>query len=287
MKDASDGITGCSDVGKTFSPVPMDNVCLENGPGGSLGLDKDCDADKSSPETTNTWGDFESFTEFTPQSEQLLCEDGSLDENTFVTTIPDDGEGCTDQTDGEPQWDAFNLGNESRQECERIFRLSFPAVPVEDPNEDVKSLEELLMSSDEQNLSKLIKTRLWLECEPLWQSADGTSTKSACEWPHSKGCRDLMMLLGPTAENSSADGGKTDDALTDIPQLTVNESIAPPAGNKYLIQTKLDVAPGSKSGHIFSYQLVLKKSQNDLSLPFLTFTGKKSFFSTNQLRFNF
>ncbi|XP_075699652.1 uncharacterized protein CLBA1-like [Rhinoderma darwinii] len=273
MKDGSEVITGCNDDGKTL-PVPstMDRVCSENGPGGSLGLNKDCDEEK----TTNTWGDFESFNEFTPQSEQILYEDGPLH---------GDGEDCTDQTDGD-QWDAFNLGNENRQECERIFRSSFPAVPIEDTNPDVKSLQELLTSSDEENMAKLIKTRLWLECDPSGQRGDGWSTKSGCEWQNSKGCKDLVLMLGSAAEKSSEDRRKTNDALTDIEQRYCNES-TPPAGNKYLIQTKLDVASGSKNGHTFSYQLVLKQSPSDVSLPFLTFLGKRSFFSSNQLRFNF
>ncbi|XP_069806634.1 LOW QUALITY PROTEIN: uncharacterized protein CLBA1 [Dendropsophus ebraccatus] len=284
MKDGSDVIAGCSDDGSCLPvPSPLDNDFIENGPSGSLGPHKDCDTDKAPCEATNTWGDFESFNEFTPPSEQLLYEDEPLDEKSLVKTVPD-GMGCTDQTDGEEQWDAFNLGNENRQECERIFRLSFPVVPVEDTNEDVKSLAELLVSSEEENLSKLIKTRLWLEGDPSWQSGDGMSTKPGCDWQNSKGCRDLIGLLGSNSEKSSVDGGKPDDALKDIEQLYVNES-NPPGGNKYLIQTKLDVAPGSKTGHIFTYQLVLK-SPSDVSLPFLTFS-KKSLFSANQLRFNF
>ncbi|XP_069590253.1 uncharacterized protein CLBA1 [Ranitomeya imitator] len=278
MKNGSDVITGCNDNGKTFLPVP--SVCSEKGPSGSLDLHKDCKADKFSPEVTNTWGDFESFNEFTPGSDQIIYENGPLDENIH------DGEGYPDPTDEESQWDAFNLGNENRQECERIFRLSFPAVPVEETSEDVKSLQSLLTSATEENLSKLIKTRLWLECDPSGQSIDGACAKSGCEWPKSKGCRDLMMLLGTTADNSSVDGEKTETTFTDTKHLQVNESV-PPAGSKHLIQTKLDVAPGSKSGHIFSYQLVLKKSQSELSLPFLAFTGKKSFFSASHLRFNF
>ncbi|XP_073426615.1 uncharacterized protein CLBA1-like isoform X1 [Dendrobates tinctorius] len=303
MKDGSDVITGCSVDGKTLLPVP--SVCSENGPSGSLGLYKDCKADTFSPGATNTWGDFESFNAFTPGTDQLIYENGPLDENIH------DGEGYPDPTDEESQWDAFNLGNENRQECERIFRLSFPAVPVEGESEDVKSLQALLTSATEENLSKLIKTRLCflmnrrgfnplmtsiclrykrisssyrLECDPSGQSIDGA--KSGCEWLKSKGCRDLMTLLGTTADNSSVDGEKTEKAFTEIEQFHVDESV-PPADNKHLIQTKLDVAPGSKSGHIFSYQLVLKKSQNELSLPFLAFTGKKSFFTASQLRFNF
>ncbi|KAG9481239.1 hypothetical protein GDO78_010460 [Eleutherodactylus coqui] len=161
MKDSSDVITGCRDDGKSLTvPFVTDNVCLENGPIGPLDLHTDWNADKCPHETSNTWGDFESFNDFTTHSEQLHYENGPLDENIFATAIPDE-EGCTDQTDGEAHWDAFNLGNENRQECERIFRLSFPAIPVEDTNEDVKNLETLLTSSNEENLSKLIKTRLW------------------------------------------------------------------------------------------------------------------------------
>ncbi|KAG8561241.1 hypothetical protein GDO81_015300 [Engystomops pustulosus] len=282
MKDGSGVINECGTDEDTLLPVQF-TTGSENRPGGAIALHKDCDVDKSSPEVTSTWGDFESFTEFTPQPEQLLHENEALDENVVLPTIPDGGD-YTDQTEGEAQWDAFNLGNENRQECERIFRLSFPAIAVGGTQEEVKSLEALLTSSDEENISHLIKTRLWLECDSTWQNSDGT--KSGSEWQNSKGCTDLMMLLGLPDKNSSDDGGKTNDALIGKEHFTVNKS-TPPAGNKCLIQTKLDVGSGCKSGHIFSYQLVLKKSQTDVSLPFLTFSGKKSFFSANQLRFNF
>ncbi|XP_075047963.1 uncharacterized protein CLBA1 [Mixophyes fleayi] len=291
MKDGSDVTIGCNSDGKAQTllhvPSSMDNICLGDEPVRSQNLHEDLDTNKGSPETTGTWGDFESFNEFTPQSEQFYYADEPLRLDVPDTTASM-AEDCTEETDGQAQWDAFNLENVNTEGCEHIFRLSFPVVPVSETNQDVKSLSTMMTSSNEEHLSKLIKTRLWLDYDHSQQGGDATFGKSGCDWQNCKGYRDLLLLLGTTAENISDNGEITSDAVTatDIAQFHVNESM-PPAGKRCLIQTKLDVSPGSKQGHIFSYQLFLNKSTIDAPLPFLNFSAKKSFFSTNHLRFNF
>ncbi|XP_063802597.1 uncharacterized protein CLBA1-like [Pseudophryne corroboree] len=292
MKDGSDATAVCNSGGKTETvlhvPSSMDNVCLRDEPITSQCPYDDVNTDKLLPESTSTWGDFESFNEFTPQSEQFYYADESFCLDSF-DTMTLTGEDYTETTDGQAKWDAFNLENvlQSTEGCESIFKMSFPAMPVSETSEDVTNLSTLMTSSNEEHLCKLIRTRLWLDCDHSQQGGDILPVKSGWDWPNSKGCRDLRLLLGTGAENFSDNGEETSDGvmITNIERFSTGDSM-PPAGNRCLIQTKLDVVPGSKQGHIFSYQLFLKKS-TDVPLPFLTFSGKKSFFSTNQLRFNF
>ncbi|XP_072285213.1 uncharacterized protein CLBA1 [Pyxicephalus adspersus] len=287
MKDGSDNIielTGDPESEALDILPSLDNVCLEEKPVGSTSHCEQCDTSKAQPEFTNTWGDFEGFNEFTPQSEQFNYADEELQFNCFTSSMSDGGH-CTEQTDIQDEWDAFSAeDNEPTQDFEQIIKLSFPAPSVEETSEDVRSLEALLSStSNKENVvSQLLKSRLWYECDRSEKAEDVLTCNPRGNWPKSKGCQDLMALLCISAENTSNRGVLTD---FDVDQAQVNETY--PKAKKYLIQTKLDVAPGSKQGHIFSYQLFLKKPSSDVPMSFLTFSGKKSFFSTNQMHLNF
>ncbi|XP_018411574.1 PREDICTED: LOW QUALITY PROTEIN: uncharacterized protein C14orf79 homolog [Nanorana parkeri] len=282
MKDVSDSSIGCSGDAED-KPLPVlpssDNVCLEETPLRSSSHCEECDTSRALPEFSNTWGDFEGFEEFTPQSEQFYYADEALQLDSF-TSSTSDGEHCTEQADVQDEWDPFNEEDkEHTQDCEQIFKLSFPVPSVEETSEDVKSLDTLLASTSNGDnvVSQLLKSRLWLDGDR--SEKDILPGNPRCDWRNSKGCRDLMSLLCISAENTSAKGDEIAKDLTDLGEtLHTNTS---------LIQTKLDVAPGCKQGRIFSYQLFLKKPSADVPISFLTFSGKKSFFSTNQMRFNF
>ncbi|XP_040189569.1 uncharacterized protein CLBA1 isoform X1 [Rana temporaria] len=289
MKDVSDGIIGFTGdaENKTLPVLPcLDNVCPEEKPVGSTSHYEECDTSRALPEVSNTWGDFEGFDEFTPQSEQFYYADEALQLNSF-TTFTSNGDCCTEQTEVQDEWDAFNEEDGHTQDCEQILALSFPAPSVEQTSEDVKSLDALLESTSngENVASQLLKSCLWLDCERSEKAGDVLPGNPGLDWQKAKACQDLMSQLCISAENTSVE---KDEVLTDfdVEQLHFNETLHPIA-NKSLIQTKLDVAPGSKQGQIFSYQLFLKKPSADVPLSFLTFSGKKSFFSTNQMRFNF
>ncbi|XP_040189571.1 uncharacterized protein CLBA1 isoform X2 [Rana temporaria] len=254
MKDVSDGIIGFTGdaENKTLPVLPcLDNVCPEEKPVGSTSHYEECDTSRALPEVSNTWGDFEGFDEFTPQSEQFYYADEALQLNSF-TTFTSNGDCCTEQTEVQDEWDAFNEEDGHTQDCEQILALSFPAPSVEQTSEDVKSLDALLESTSngENVASQLLKSCLWLDCERSEKAGDVLPGNPGLDWQKAKACQDLMSQLCISAEN-------------------------------------LDVAPGSKQGQIFSYQLFLKKPSADVPLSFLTFSGKKSFFSTNQMRFNF
>lgn len=110
MKDVSDGIIGFTGdaENKTLPVLPcLDNVCLEEKPVGSTSHYEECDTSRALPEVSNTWGDFEGFDEFTPQSEQFYYADEALQLNSF-TTFTSNGDCCTEQTEVQDEWDAFN-----------------------------------------------------------------------------------------------------------------------------------------------------------------------------------
>ncbi|KAM5129736.1 uncharacterized protein CLBA1 isoform 1-T3 [Mantella aurantiaca] len=290
MKDVSD-IIGCSgDAENNALPVlpSLDNACLEEKPIRSAARCEDCGTSRALPEFSNTWGDFEGFNEFTPQSEQFYYADEALQLNSYTNSISDGGP-CTEQTEVEDEWNAFDEEeDELTLDCEQIFRLSFPSPSVEETSEEVKSLDTLLASTSngENVVSQLLRPHLWLDCDQSENAGDVWSGNPRCYWQSSKGCRDLMSLLCVSAENKSVNGDAGVLTDVDVGQSQVNETFYPIA-NKSLIQTKLDVAPGSKQGQIFSYQLFLKKPSADVPMSFLSFSGKKSFFSTSQMRFNF
>ncbi|XP_068110359.1 uncharacterized protein CLBA1 [Hyperolius riggenbachi] len=282
MKNGSDAITACSGNEDNENGLPAAPdvvlVCGEETFMSSASQHDKSDDHQKLPDVPHTWGDFEGFSELTPQSDEFYYEDEELQFDSSTTTTSNT-EHCTEQPDVQDGWEAFTDEVGNAQECERIFKLSFPDPPIEETDDNVNDLDALLMS-DENAVSRLIKTRLWLDCN---QSEDCP----ACDWPNSKGCRDLMSLLGVSAEHTGSNNKEITGVLTDpgMERSQVNE--APfSTGNKSLIQTKLDVVPGSKHGHIFSYQLFLKKPSADTALPFFSFSGRKSFFSTNQTPFN-
>lgn len=108
MKDVSDKIIGCTDDAGNKTLPGLDNVCLEEKPIiRAASHCEECDTSRALPEVFNTWGDFEGFDEFTPQSEQFYYADDVLQLNA-VTKFSSDGGHCTEQTDGQDEWDAFN-----------------------------------------------------------------------------------------------------------------------------------------------------------------------------------
>lgn len=283
MKDVSEGSIRLTDdvQNKTLPALPdLDKVCPEKHVG-STSHCQECDTSQALPEVSNTWGDFEGFDEFTPQSEQFYYADEVLQLNSF-TTFTSNGDCCTEHTEVQDEWDAFNKEVGHAQDCEQIFALSFPAPSVEETSEDVKSLDALLASYGENVVSRLLKSHLWYDSERSEKAKDVLLGNPGLDWQKAKACQDLLSLLCISADNKSDD--KDEDF--DVEQLHFNETLHPIA-NKSLIQTKLDVAPGSKQGQIFSYQLFLKKPSADVPLSFLAFSGKKGLFSTSPMRFNF
>ncbi|KAM8921367.1 uncharacterized protein CLBA1-like [Pelodytes ibericus] len=251
---------------------------------------------KNTPESNSTWGDFESFSEFTPQTEQfhytneelsgVLQSDSTVMPSHLNTAFQEDDFSELIECHTGPQG---CLAEDSTSTFEDIFKASFPSMPVNHSDEDVQSLRQLMAASNDKSADETIQTQLWPASINLERVGEVSADKPGCEWEQSRGYRNLLHVLGVEASGHSlVDGNQTLNNLicNDSEMWNENRSVNP-TGNRALIQTKLHVAPDSKQGHIFSYQLFLKKAPAEITLPFLTFYGKKSFFNTNFLRLNF
>ncbi|XP_053331385.1 uncharacterized protein CLBA1 [Spea bombifrons] len=268
----------------------MNEICLQSDPVEPKVLHLEHNHER--PEVPSTWGDFESFSECNPQSEDFYYSDdvqaGPSQQDSPSTnghlSAPSNGDGLSEQTGRE----SFLLPEGDTEVFKNIFRDSFPDAPVSHCKEDVKSLHQLLVPSPEERCDgESIKTRLWPSCIGLDQVDNISAAKPAYDWKNSHGCKNLLDLLQvDCSEKPLEDEDRPLDDITCSEMFSGDGTLSPP-GSKALIQTKLHVAPGSKHGHIFSYELFLKKSPADVTLPFLTFNGKKSFFNTNLLRLNF
>uniref|UniRef100_A0A8C5WHX2 Aftiphilin clathrin-binding box domain-containing protein n=1 Tax=Leptobrachium leishanense TaxID=445787 RepID=A0A8C5WHX2_9ANUR len=207
----------------------------------------------------NSWGDFESFSEFTPQSEGFCYsaeeESGAPQDNSSDTTSHSmktyNGVDAAEASESHLGLERLLL-DEDTQAFQSIFRDSFPDVPVDQCSEDVESLKQLMVSSKKDCADdELILMQPWPTFFKPESFTDASVAKPGCDWMKFESCANLLNLLGVDASN------------------------------------KLHVAPDSKEGRLFSYHIFGKTSPADLPLTFLTFYGKKSFFKTNLLRLDF
>ncbi|OCT64916.1 uncharacterized protein CLBA1 [Xenopus laevis] len=270
-----------------FSAI-VDDSCLVSNLARSEDLYQDYCSHK---ELSGTWGDFESFSDCPPESERFYYKEGDLHVSSRhhlaeCRTTTSKEAFSSEQTEFPLDWDALI----STQEDSKAFQLSFPDIPVEQCTDEIKTLQNPLASlNGDFSVGDLINMQFRADCHSLDSLDDSPATSQRFEWKNSQGSRNLLLLLGvDPSEKYSVDGNQTknDSISTDHDLSSVNES-SHPNGTKSLIQTKLHVAPDSRQGSIFSYQFFVKTSATNTPLLFLTVSGKKSFFSTNHLRFNF
>ncbi|CAH2328667.1 Hypothetical predicted protein [Pelobates cultripes] len=273
----------------------MDSSCLPDDSLISNVWHEDSSSSQGTPGmNSSTWGDFEGFSEFTPQSEtfcyaeedlsgELQCN-GTSPTAHFTKTFKD--ENLSGPFECHTGLDRRLLEGDTK-DFENIFRDSFPELPVDQTNDDVESLDQLLFSLKETCVDKkVIQSPLrppWFNWERVGEMLAPTP---GCKWMTSEACSNLLDVLGIDVSKKPSE---TKDQITDdlIGHKTINGGTMHTVSNKALIKTKLHVAPDSKDGHLFSYHLFLKNSPTDLNLPFLTFYGKKSFFNTNILSLDF
>ncbi|KAM4690687.1 uncharacterized protein CLBA1 [Rhinophrynus dorsalis] len=283
---------------ETPDPVPfiVDEFCVEDKDDGGKSNDlcEDCGKNRALPEINSTWGDFEGFSEFTPESENFYYTEEELSVVKFDPTQYDNttshGADCSEQTEFCTGWDNLFPKAADTKEFENIFKLSFPDTNVEQCDDDVKSLHKLLALPNEESLvSEFIGAQLRTDCGNAERENCVQVYPPAYDWEKSQSCRNLMLLLGIDASKKSAVDAseENDDSIYNEFEAFSGNRTSYSTGDKGLIQTKLHVAPDSKQGCIFSYQLFLKKSAAEATLPFLSLTGNKSFFNINHLRFNF
>uniref|UniRef100_A0ACB8G7C0 Uncharacterized protein n=1 Tax=Sphaerodactylus townsendi TaxID=933632 RepID=A0ACB8G7C0_9SAUR len=137
----------------------QENFPSEDGGGGDFEASWDCLPDAFAAESSNAWGDFESFREVkvdsqshTPEllenlnGEQTTTRDIDIKDNHFATSC----EQIFSRTAGHPRRDAcLNVPVKATLNSEDVLKLSFPEVPVPQFSENISGLNEMLETKTE------------------------------------------------------------------------------------------------------------------------------------------
>ncbi|XP_053553204.1 uncharacterized protein CLBA1 isoform X2 [Bombina bombina] len=273
----------CLSGGNYMTLWGMEEFPLADNDKVSTELYEDWNPKQALPELSSTWGDFESFNGFTPDYEEFPYPDEELSDTIKYSSFHTqnvlksykEAENCR-QNDPYSKLKMTCPAAVGADVCEHVLRTCFPAVPVEPSSDDVRSLHNCLKLTNEENfVNELMKMNFWPDCA-------STETRDAppprYHWKDSLSCRNLMLLFGIDASHKCPEES---DVISDG---TEQNSASVPwrsDANPTLIQTK--ISPNSKQGHIFSYELFLKKTTPAVTLPFLAFAGKKSFFSAQTI----
>ncbi|KAJ1107990.1 hypothetical protein NDU88_005375 [Pleurodeles waltl] len=278
---------------RTFVDLPPFDDELEN-----------CQEEKKVTECTSSWGDFEGFGESMAKSESFNCTLEALRNNSksknFQGDIPHDELHCSTSCNTCDlsqilELNATTAGSspadspiEDRKDYANIFKLSFPAIPFQETQENVKGFEQLLKANEEDNeIAKVIKTQLGMNFSNVWRMVHDARISTGLEYSCRESRKSLLLALA--VDSSEKDATAELDRITESSNI-IEDLVPPPKmdgfkadASKALIQTKLLVPPDSKHGQGFSYQLYLKRAPSNANVPAQTFSGKKSIFSINNL----
>ncbi|XP_078516416.1 uncharacterized protein CLBA1 [Lissotriton helveticus] len=270
-----------------------------------VGLQPFDDEQENSPqenkvtEYTSSWGDFEGFGESMAKSESFNCTLEALRSNTksknLQGDIPCSELHCSTSCDSCDSSQTLEQNVESaeslpagspiedRKDYANIFKSSFPAIPIQEPPEDVKSFKQLLEENEEENeLAKVIKTHLGKDCSNVWRMVHDAKISPGLEYSCRESLNNLLQALG--VDSREKDATAELDPITESSNI-IKDLVPPPKlkadASKTLIQTKLLVPQDSKHGQGFSYQLFLKRAPSNV--PAINFSGKKSIFAINNL----
>lgn len=217
-------------------------------------------------ELSGGWGEFEGFRESSAKSEQFSQSFELLGRATEcqplrTPSVPEEGSSCQVQQGG--PWvtgTAAGPSSESILSYEKVFRLAFQEVAVEQAPEDVCSLDHFLERSNEGAASV---PRLCSESRKLWRALQNTDTASAsrCLWGESHCRENLLPVLGVDAAQKSPPGGQ--GHVLEGSDLRKPEELLAVSGFhlhhcKALIQTKLSGTSSSRQGSLITYSLFLK-----------------------------
>ncbi|XP_029453944.1 uncharacterized protein CLBA1-like isoform X2 [Rhinatrema bivittatum] len=217
----------------------------------SVGLPENTAAASTVTEHSNSWGDFEGFTESVAKSESfnnmleaLVPVSDSLQNVAAVnqTHCTTSGHDYPESTEHDRRNAAADSGAEVSLSYEDIFKFSFPDGPVQQSPEIVISLNRLLeTSSEEKGGVELVEAQLGVNSVSTWRTIHGMSTGSGlrCSWHEFTCCKNIMFALGINADQKNVSGGadhfvvgtNLDAEETEVDGLGLN-------GSRALIQTK-------------------------------------------------
>ncbi|XP_074852479.1 uncharacterized protein CLBA1 [Carettochelys insculpta] len=252
-------------------------------------------------EPNSSWGDFESFSESVVKSESLSHTPeilmNSAETKTSKTDLELNGEQCNTSHGCHCSKPPMHNGEETIASSlykaslsfEDTFKLSFPEVTVPHSTENIRSLDQVLDTDNEDTgIPECMKRQFCIDSGNLWRTLrDSSSTTGlSCPWNKSHCQENFLSALGIDLNQKDFSGDNKDGLEgTDIKG---NEDLEEDGFNisncKTLIQTKLSVSPDSRRGHFFTYNLFLRKTPSNGNMQFKTVPGKKRIFNTHNLK---
>uniref|UniRef100_A0A8C0GHB0 Clathrin binding box of aftiphilin containing 1 n=1 Tax=Chelonoidis abingdonii TaxID=106734 RepID=A0A8C0GHB0_CHEAB len=223
-------------------------------------------------ESNSSWGDFKSFSESLVKSESISHTPevlvNSAETKTSKTDMELYGEHCNTSHGHHCSKPSVHNGREANLSYEDIFKLSFPEVIVPQSTENIRSLDQVL-DTDNEDIGIHPHSTTGLRCP---------RNKSHCQ-------ENFLSALGIDV-NQKDFSGDSKEGLEET-NVKINEDLEDRfniSNCKALIQTKLAVSPDSRHGHFFSYNLFLKRTPSNGNMQFKTVPGKKRIFSTHSLK---
>ncbi|XP_035183198.1 uncharacterized protein CLBA1 [Oxyura jamaicensis] len=253
-------------------------------------------------EPSGSWGDFEGFRESLGKSERF-------DHNTEISVkSTKTSEGDTDWSGGhcstsdghlcsEPSLhsgiqDVSSSLNEANHSYEDIFKLGFPEVFVSQSRENIRSLDQVLDTNNEDvGIPELMKNQLCIDSGNIWRTLRDLGNTPRLRHPWSKShCKEnLLSVLGIDANRT--DFSKSQDDILEESDVKDNEDFGFDGFSinncKALIQTKLSVSPDSRHDHLFTCNLFLKTTSSNGNKQYITVPRKKHIFTTQNLKMKF
>lgn len=249
-------------------------------------------------EPSGSWGDFEGFRESLGKSERF-DHDPEISVKSTKTS-----EGDTDWSRGhcstsaghlcsEPSLhsgirDVWSSLNEANHSYEDILKLGFPEVFVSQSRENIRSLDQVLDTNNEDvGIPELMKNQLCIDSGNIWRTLRDLDNTSRLRHPWSKShCQEnLLSVLGIDANRK--DFSKSQDDIFEESDIKDNEDFGFDEFSinncKALIQTKLSVSPDSRHD-LFTCNLFLKTTSSNGNKQHITIPRKKHIFTTHNLK---
>ncbi|KAL7992713.1 hypothetical protein Chor_016969 [Crotalus horridus] len=253
--------------------------------------------DINTMESSNTWGDFEGFSEVKLVNLSNIPEPlEKINEKVSHTNGMDINDTHSTTSFGQVLSKAVGYEKETIAKAamkvaissEDSVKQSFPEIPVPQCLDKISTLKQVLHPEREDaDIPECTEKQAWLDSANLWK------TLTQCNSPSDLRCHqnefhcqeNLLAVLGinanqkavPEFKVSSLEKTNRENEESGVDKFSLSTC-------KALIQTKLSVTPEPRQNHLFTYNLFLKKTPSSANMQYITVSQKKRFFTAQSLR---
>uniref|UniRef100_A0A8C8R735 Clathrin binding box of aftiphilin containing 1 n=1 Tax=Pelusios castaneus TaxID=367368 RepID=A0A8C8R735_9SAUR len=249
-------------------------------------------------EPNSSWGDFESFSESLVKAKsfnhtiEVLVNSAETKMSKTDRELNEEhcnGSHCSKPSAHSGREASCSSLDEANLSSEDIFKLGFPEVTVPQSKESIRSLDQVLDTHNEDaGIPEFMKRQLCIDSGNLWRILRDSDSNSGLRHPWNKShCQENFLSVLGIDVNQKDLSGNSQVGLEEM-NININEDAEVDGFNfchcKALIQTKLSVSPDSRHGHLFSYNLFLKRTPSNGNMQFKTAPRKKKIFTTHSLK---